>query len=170
MVWGRGDPTLLPRLLARVRGGQLVLPGGGRAPVSGTHVDTLVATVLAALERPAVRGPINVADAAPIAPADLLRATFAAAGTPVRIGAIPGPIAEMAAVATELLWRAARRGDEPPLTRYAVAAFTRPLILDLTRLHLTLGPPPAIDPIALATGLLTSTPPGGIDPARPTDA
>ena len=48
-VWGPGDPTLLPRLLARVRGGRLLLPAGGALPASMTYVDSLVEAVVAGL-------------------------------------------------------------------------------------------------------------------------
>jgi len=137
-VWGPGDPTLLPRLLARVRGGRLLLPAGGALPASMTYVDSLVEAVVAGL-RTEVSGPVNVADATPLAPSVLLTRLFGALGRPVRIVGIPVVVADAAALVVEALWGAAGRRAEPPVTRYAVAAFGRPLVLDLSRLHDELG-------------------------------
>ena len=45
----------------------------------------------------------------------------------------------VAARLAEATWSLARPGAEPPLTRYAVAAFARPFTLDTTRLREELG-------------------------------
>ncbi len=143
-VWGPGDPTLLPRLLARVRGGRLLLPAGGALPASMTYLDSLVEAVVAGL-RSEVSGPVNVADATSLAPSVLLARLFAALDRPVRIVGIPVVVADAAALVVEALWGAAGRRAEPPVTRYAVAAFGRPLVLDLSRLHDELGVAPDAD-------------------------
>lgn len=133
-IWGPGDRTLLPRLLARVKGGVLPLPAGGRHPMSIAHIDTLTAAVVAGLAHPEVSGPVNVADAATMTPASLVRRLFAALGRDVRIMPVPVVAADLAARLAEA-WSFARPGAEPPLTRYAVAAFARPFTLDTTRLR-----------------------------------
>jgi 2-alkyl-3-oxoalkanoate reductase len=137
-VWGPGDPTLLPRVLARVRRGRLLLPAGGALPASMTYMDSLVEAVEVGL-RTRVAGPVNVADATPLAPSVLLARLFAALDCRVRLVGIPVVVAEAAAVLIETAWSAAGRRAEPPVTRYAVAAFGRPLVLDLSRLHGELG-------------------------------
>jgi nucleoside-diphosphate-sugar epimerase len=144
-VWGPGDSNLLPRILARVRGGFLPLPAGGRHPMSTTHLSSLVEAVAAAIEHPRVAGPLNVADATPTTAADLLGTLFEALGMSVRIIPVPSGVAWAAAAAAESLWRVTGRRDEPPLTRYAVAGLARPFTLDLTRLHEVLGVRPDID-------------------------
>lgn len=144
-VWGPGDRTLLPRVLARARGGVLPLPGGGTRPASMTYIDSLVAAALAALERRDVTGPVNVADATPVVPAVLVEELFERLYRPVRIVPVPAVAAGVAATVVERAWRLARLPVEPPLTRYAVAAFTEPVVLDLTRLHEELGVTPDAD-------------------------
>lgn len=138
-VYGPGDRTLLPRLVDARRHGRLLLPAGGRHVMSVTHVDSLADAVLAGLRRPAVRGPMNVADATPVAPADMLLAVFDALGLRTRIWSIPVPIGWLIAGAAEGAWRVTRRPDAPPLTRYAVSHLAGPFVLDLTRLHAELG-------------------------------
>ena len=50
-VWGRGDTTLLPRLVALARQGRLAWIGGGSHHTSTTHVDNTVHALLLAAER-----------------------------------------------------------------------------------------------------------------------
>ena len=149
-VWGPGDPNLLPRLLARVRGSRLVLPEGGRRPLSATHVSAVVVAVVAALERSGVRGPVNVADASVTSAEALAGAVLTAMGRRVRIVGVPGGVAEVLAGGVEAAWRLTRRAGEPPVTRYAVAGLARAFTLDLTRLHDELGVRPDVDVPAAA--------------------
>lgn len=134
-VWGPGDRTLLPRVEARVRAGRLLLPDGGRHPMSTTHIESLADAVEAALAHPDVRGPVNVADATPRSPEELLSAIFAARREPLRIVAVPGRLADAISIALETAYRVARIRREPPITRYAVSALAAPVVLDLARLH-----------------------------------
>ena len=152
-VWGPGDTTLLPRILARVRRGRLPLPAGGRHPMSTTHITSLTAAVRAALERPAVAGPVNVADVTSTTAAQLLTTLFEARGMSVRIVAVPTSLAWAAASVAEGIWRLAGRHDEPPATRFAVAGLARPFTLDLGRLHRELGVRPDVDVAWAATQL-----------------
>jgi 2-alkyl-3-oxoalkanoate reductase len=100
-----------------------------------TYVDSLVAAVVAGLERPTVRGPVNVADATPVVPAELITELFDRLYRPIRILPVPIAAARALAAVVERTWRIARIPAEPPLTRYAVAAFAEPVLLDLARLH-----------------------------------
>jgi 2-alkyl-3-oxoalkanoate reductase len=144
-IWGRGDRTLLPRILARVRFGRLPLPDGGRHPVSATHVSSVVEAVVAALRHPSVAGPVNVSDATPTTSAALVEMAANALGVRIRIVPIASSLAWTAAAVSEALWRGARLPGEPPVSRFAIAGLVQPFTLDLTRLHEELGVRPDID-------------------------
>ena len=144
-IWGPGDRTLLPRVEARVRSGRLVLPDGGRKPMSTTHIDSLADAVEAAIANSHVRGPVNVADATSRTPAELLLALYAARNEPLRIVGVPGRLADAVAIALEATYRLARTRREPPITRYAIGALSAPVVLDLTRFHQELGIIPDVD-------------------------
>jgi nucleoside-diphosphate-sugar epimerase len=144
-IWGPGDRTLLPRVEARIRSGRLVLPDGGRNPMSTTHIECLADAVEAAIANSQVRGPVNVADATPRSPAELLLALFAVRNEPLRIIGVPGRLADGVAVALEATYRLARTRREPPITRYAISALSAPVVLDLTRLHNELRIIPDVD-------------------------
>ncbi|MDF1504560.1 NAD(P)-dependent oxidoreductase [Roseisolibacter sp. H3M3-2] len=154
VVYGPGDTTLLPRVLAarwpRVRDPSpdarrrlrrfLPVPDGGRHRVSSTHVDNLAHAVERALAAPGAHGAFNVADGgAPLTVAELLDRLLAAAGHPTELVAVPAGVAMAVASAAEWGWRAvgARRG--PPLTRYAVAQLSAEHTLDTTRAREVLG-------------------------------
>lgn len=144
-IWGPGDTTLLPRILARVRRDRLLLPDGGGHLMSATHISSLIEAVVAAMERRVVSGPINVADATPTTAAELLRILFASMGRALHIVPVPAPLSWAAAGAAEVAWRATGRTHEPPITRFAVAGLARPFTLDLRRLHEELGVRPDVD-------------------------
>lgn len=143
-VYGPGDTTLLPRLFAAVRRGRLVLPSGAEVRHSLTHVDNLVDAVKAALTGP--RGTYNVADAAPVVLADVLREVFRRRGMPVRLASIPYRQAFAIAGSLEAAARVRRR--RPALTRYAVSQLGLERTLDLTAARTRLGCTPS--PTSLA--------------------
>ena len=51
LVWGAGDTTLLPGILAAVESGRFAWIGGGGHRTSTTHVDNAVEGLLLAAER-----------------------------------------------------------------------------------------------------------------------
>ena len=136
-VYGPGDTTLLPRLLAAVRRGRVVLPEGAEVRHSLTHVDTLVDAVVRALDRRVPRGTFNVADAEPVVLADVLREFFARRGVRARIVSIPYRSAFALAASLEASARLRRR--RPALTRYAVSQVGMERTLDLTAARGILG-------------------------------
>jgi nucleoside-diphosphate-sugar epimerase len=125
-VYGPGDTTLLPRLLAGIRRGALTLPSGGRVLHTLTHIDNLVQAVRLSLTGPV--GVYNVGDAAPVLLSDAI-AEF----TDARIRRIPYPVAYAAAGVAELL------PGRPHLTRYAISQLGMERTLDITKARELLG-------------------------------
>jgi len=134
-VYGPGDTTLLPRVIAAVRHGRLVLPEGARVPHSLTHVDHLVEAVRLALRGPA--GVYNVADAGPVVLAELLGEFLARRGVRAPIVRMPYSAALRAAGVAEAAARI--RGGRPRVTRYAVSQLGLERTLDLTAASERLG-------------------------------
>lgn len=129
-VYGPGDTTLLPRLLAAVRRGRLVLPEGAEVRHSLTHVDNLVLAVRRALDPSSPAGTFNVADDTPVLLSVVLREFLERRGVPARLVSVPYRSAFALAGALE---RAARvTGRRPRLTRYAVSQLGLERTLDLT--------------------------------------
>lgn len=140
-VYGAGDRPLLPRLLATARKGKLRLPGGGRRRTTLTHIDNLVAAVLAGLERPDVKGAVNVGDPETYVLREALNTYLA------RVGA---DLLEFDSMATDLAlvsaWASEKRArfskSRPVTTRFAVRNIVRDRTYHLGRLQEVLGVSP----------------------------
>jgi nucleoside-diphosphate-sugar epimerase len=138
-VYGPGDRTLLPRVLAAVRGRTLRLPEGARADHTLTHVDNVVAAVIHSIERSAPAGIYNIGDATDVPLHTVITEFLHRRGMPdVRIASVPYAVAYAAAGALESVHRATGRG-RPRITRYAVSQLGLERTLDLTAARTRLG-------------------------------
>jgi nucleoside-diphosphate-sugar epimerase len=140
-VYGPGDTTLLPRLLAAVRRGRLMLPEGAEVRHSLTHIDHLVLAVRRALDPASPAGTYNIADDTSVLLSAVLREFFDRRGVRPRLVAVPYRRAFALADALE---RAARvTGRRPRMTRYAVSQLGLERTLDLTAARARLDYRPA---------------------------
>ncbi|MFF2900132.1 NAD-dependent epimerase/dehydratase family protein [Streptomyces sp. NPDC057966] len=128
-VYGAQDPHLVPRLLARVRRGLLVLPGPS-VRLSLTAVENLTDACLLAPSWPP--GAYNIADPAPYDRDEAVHAVLHAHGVRARIVHLPPALARAVANAVQAASRLRPR-SEPLLTRYAVDQLARPVVLDVSR-------------------------------------
>jgi nucleoside-diphosphate-sugar epimerase len=139
IVYGPGDTTLLPRLIAARRRGILIVPGNGTNRVSVTHVRNLAHGVERALVSTDASGTFNIADDEAPTIDELLRSTFERLGMPTRILYLPRPLAMAAAVVSETAARLRGANTEPLLTRYVVASLADEHTLDVARARGSLG-------------------------------
>lgn len=164
LIWGAGDPHLVPRVLARARAGRLRIVGSGLNRVDMVHVDNAVdAHLLAerALHRPPAESDwMDDTSASPAREAagraffitngepvvlwewinDLLRAL----GEPPVTRRISLAAASVAGLACEAAWRVLGRSGEPPMTRFIAAELARDHWFDLTAARRDLGYVPRI--------------------------
>ena len=138
-VYGPGDSTLLPRVLAARRFGWFPLPGDGRNRISVTYVYNLALAVQLALESAVPSGVFNVADEEEPTTDDMLRTMLRRHGVGDRLLHVPHWAARSLAALNESAWRLARISSEPILTRYAVAHLAESFTLDVTRVRAQLG-------------------------------
>lgn len=135
-VYGPGDTTLLPRILAGIRGRSLRLPNGAEVRHTLTHIDNLVDAVELSLTGPA--GTYNIGDDADVLLSDVLTEFLALRGRgDVALLSIPYRTAFAAAAALETLVTVTR--GRPRLTRYAVSQLGLERTLDLTAARERLG-------------------------------
>jgi nucleoside-diphosphate-sugar epimerase len=140
-VYGPGDTTLLPRILAGVRRGRLTLPEGADVRHSLTSIGNLVLAVRRGLDRRSPAGIYNIADDVPVLLSAVLREFLERRGVRARLRSIPYPAAFALAGTLEAAARLTR--TRPRLTRYAVSQFGMERTLDLTRARGALGYHPA---------------------------
>jgi 2-alkyl-3-oxoalkanoate reductase len=134
IVYGPGDTTLLPRLLAVRRLGTLIVPGNGHNILSVTHVDNLVDAVLAATIRHThADGVFNIADDVTATLRELLEVFFERLQLSTRVAFVPWRLAMGAATALERTWPGQQPPRGPMLTRYLVHQLTMDHVLDIER-------------------------------------
>lgn len=145
LIWGVGDPHLVPRVLARARAGRLRIVGSGRNRVDLVHVANAVdAHLLAeqALADPAAtsrhllrdRGPgaasaagraYFITNAEPVVLWDWINDLLRALGEPTVARRVPLGVARLIGAGCEAVWRGLRLGGEPPMTRFVAAELAR---------------------------------------------
>ena len=122
LIWGPGDPHLLPRLVARARAGRLrrVGPGG---LVDTTCVENAALAHLLALQRLAPGSPCAgkayfIANGQPTNLWQLVNRLLGAVGEKPVTKTIPPRLAYALGVASELAWACFHLPSEPPMTRF----------------------------------------------------
>jgi nucleoside-diphosphate-sugar epimerase len=143
-VWGPGDTTVLPELVAAVEGGRFAWPGGGRFHTSTTHVENLVAAIVLVAESPQAEGVYFVADDGTVSFREFISDLLGTRDIPPPTRSVPIPALRLAARAGEPLWRLLRRPGKPPLTRQEVALMFVEVTVDDTRIRAELGFRPVI--------------------------
>ena len=138
LVLGPGDASLMPRLVARARAGKLRVVGSGRNVVSFTWVENAAAAHADALERlvpgsSAAGRAFFVAQKEPVELWPWLGELFRSAGVPPPAGQVSRALAYAGGAACELWWSLARRGDEPPMTRFLALQLARSHWFDISR-------------------------------------
>jgi nucleoside-diphosphate-sugar epimerase len=150
LIWGVGDPHLVPRVLARARAGRLRIIGSGRNRVDLVHVDNAVDAHLAAeaalsAPRPAAAGRAYfITNGEPVRLWDWINGLLTALGEPPVVRRIPLGAAYAAGAAAEFAWRLLRRSGEPPMTRFVASELARDHWFDLTAARRDLGYRPRV--------------------------
>jgi nucleoside-diphosphate-sugar epimerase len=124
LIWGPGDPHILPRLAEKARGGSLALPGPDKL-IDTIFVDNAADAHVLALQELAGAArcagkPYFVTNNEPMPQGEIIRRLLAAIGIEVRIRAVPVGLAIAAGAVCETVWRALGIRSDPPVTRFAV--------------------------------------------------
>jgi nucleoside-diphosphate-sugar epimerase len=143
-VFGPGDTTLLPRIVAAARAGRLPFLGDPRHPAVGdlVYIDTLVEQLLAAALLPGLGGTsVNLTNGEPVPLMPTIARMLHDLGVPAPTRTIDRRAALGIATAAETIWRVGRLGGEPPLTRYAVWLLASSKTFDVSLARRLFGPP-----------------------------
>ena len=138
-VWGRGDTTLLPRMVALARQGRLRWIGGGWHLTSTTHVDNTVQGLMLAAERGRSGGVWFVTDGAPVVFREFVAELLRTQGVDPPEAELPTPVAAAAVAAAEAAYRRLPLRGAPPLTRFGLWFATRECTLSDRRARDELG-------------------------------
>lgn len=143
-IWGPGDTSVLPEIVAAVNDGRFAWPSGGRYLTSTTHVDNVVAASVLAAEHPQARGIYFVADDQSIGFRAFISDLLATQGLAPPTRSVPIPVLKLLAAGGETAWKLLRRSGKPPLTRQEVALMFVEVTVDDTKIRGELGYRPAV--------------------------
>jgi len=122
LIYGPGDPHLVPRVIDRASKGRLALVGDGTNRVSLTYVDNAAAAHLQAADRLSFNAVCAgrayfINDPEPVVFGEWLSTLVSRLGLPPIKRRLSIPTAVAIGGALEFVWSTFRLGGEPPLTR-----------------------------------------------------
>ena len=119
LIWGHGDPHLLPRVLDRAREGKLKQVGDGKNRVDITHVhDAADAHLLALESMDHAAGKAYFISSETVALWPWINAVLERAGLARLSAQVSARTAYKAGAMMEFIWRMFGLGSEPPMTRF----------------------------------------------------
>lgn len=150
LIYGPGDPHLLPRIVQRARAGRLMRVGDGKNRVGLTYVDNGAAAHVLAADALAPGSPnagraYFITDAEPVALWPWLDRFLTGIGLPPVTRSVPVGVARAVGAALELLWRALALAGEPPMTRFVAGQLALSHFYDLGGARRDFGYSPPLD-------------------------
>jgi nucleoside-diphosphate-sugar epimerase len=148
LIWGPGDPHLLPRLLDKAAGGKLYLPGPDKL-IDTIYVDNAAQAHLQALDalrkgRDCAGKTYFISNDDPRPQKHIIAGLLAAAGLEADIRALSPALVSALAVLIEAAWRVLRLDSEPPLTRWSAAQLSTAHWYDISAAKRDLGYQPLV--------------------------
>ena len=151
LIWGPGDPHLVPRALARAKAGKLKLVGKSDKLVDTIYIDNAVyAHLLAALKL--IRDASCCAGKAyflsndqPIHMAEMLNKILACKNLPAVTKRVPASIAYAVGSLLEWLYLKLNKQDEPIMTRFVAKQLSTAHYYDISAAKKDLGYQPIIN-------------------------
>lgn len=149
LIWGPGDPHLVPRILARAKAGKLRRIGSRPVRVDVTYVDNAADAHLRAADKLAVGSPVAgkayfISNGEPVVLWDFLNRVITDAGLPPVTRTVPVWLARAAGTAWEWVYRLFRLAGEPPMTRFVVGQMSTSHWYDITAAKRDFGYEPAV--------------------------
>ncbi len=151
LIWGPGDPHIIPRLIQRRQEGRLARVGTGTNRVAITYIDNAAAAHLQAADvlSPGSRNAGKayfVTDGEPVVLWDWIDELLVSVGLePVGRQASLGVARSVGAV-LEWTWKGLGLSGEPPMTRFVAAELAASHWYDLTAARNDFGYRPVVDP------------------------
>ena len=149
LIWGPGDPNLLPRVLSRARAGRLRIIGSGTKKIDTVYIDNAADAHLLALDKLDIGAPIAgkvyfISQGEPISQEALVNAWLKADGFPPETRHLSPGLAMFLGNAFEIIYGLLRIQNEPPLTRYLVEQLATAHWFDISAARRDLGYAPRV--------------------------
>ncbi|MFO0804726.1 MAG: NAD-dependent epimerase/dehydratase family protein [Gemmataceae bacterium] len=149
LIWGPGDPHLIPRVLARAKAGKLRRLGTKPVKVDVTYVDNAAEAHLLAADRLDIGSPVGgkayfITNGEPTDLWEFLNRVLAEAGVPPITKTVSVWKARLAGRMLEWAYRLFRLPGEPPMTRYVAKQLSTSHWYDIAGAKRDLGYEPLV--------------------------
>jgi nucleoside-diphosphate-sugar epimerase len=151
LIWGVGDPHLIPRVIERCRQGKLRRVGNGKNLIDTVHVEHAAQAHLLALEK-MLSGDLRasgrayfITDDHPVECWDWISTILACAGQMPPKAWISMPTAYKMGAALETIYRWTGKTQEPPMTRFVALQLGVDHYFDISAAKDCLGYAPNLD-------------------------
>jgi nucleoside-diphosphate-sugar epimerase len=150
LIWGVGDPHLVPRMLARARAGRLRIIGSGHNRVDMVHIENavdahlLAEQALARVDSLAAGRAYFVSNGEPVVLWDWINDLLRALGEPPVTKSISLGAASALGAVCEFAWRLLPVQTEPPMTRFIAAELAKDHWFDISAARRDLGYAPRV--------------------------
>lgn len=151
LIWGPGDPHLVPRILAKADKGRLVRVGPGENKVDIIYIDNAVSAHLKACDelgfgKPPAGKVYFVSDGKPVKLWDWINELLKKTGRPPVTCSISYPTAFKLGNLFEGLYKFFRIQKEPPMTRFLASQLATSHYFDISQAKNDFGYEPVISP------------------------
>lgn len=169
LIWGPGDPHLVPRILASARSGRLRIVGDGRNRVDMVHIDNAAdahvgaEAALANRASPAGGRAYFITNGEPVVLWEWINGLLTALGEPPVTQRISLRAARAIGCACEAAWSVLPLASEPPMTRFIATELATDHWFDISAARRDLGYVPRV---GMAEGLAGLLPLLGREPER----
>jgi nucleoside-diphosphate-sugar epimerase len=143
-VWGKGDTTLLPEMIATVEKGQFAWIGGGRNVTDTAHVDNVVEGLVLAAEKGRPGESYFITDGEPVVFREFVTAMLETQGVEAPGRSVPAWTAAPMARVCEAAWRLLPLPGEPPMTTFRSWLLTQECTIDISKARAELGYAPLV--------------------------
>ncbi|HKJ37101.1 MAG TPA: NAD-dependent epimerase/dehydratase family protein [Solirubrobacterales bacterium] len=144
LVWGPGDPNILPGFADAVETGRFTWVGDGRHLTSTTHIDNCVHGLRLAAERGRPGEAYYVTDGEPVRFRRFITDLLATRGVTPPDKNTPRIALRVLASTLESAWRAFPFPGDPPITRLAYFLIANEVTIDISKAREELGYEPRI--------------------------
>ncbi len=143
-IWGPGDTTLLPTIVAMAKSGKWAWVNEGRCRTSTTHIANLVHAIGLALTKGRGGEAYFVLDDGVRTMREMITGMAAAKGVTLADRSMPAWVADAAGAACEGVWRMFALKGDPPLTRFSAMILSRDCVLSDAKARAEMGYAPVI--------------------------
>ncbi len=143
-VWGKGDTTLLPEMVATVEAGRFAWIGGGRNVTETTHVDNVVEGLILAGRKGKPGEVYFVTDGEPVVFREFVTDLLRTQGVEPPGRSLPAWTAAPLARVAETAWKLLPLSGAPPMTTFRSWLLTQECTIDIAKARAELGYEPVV--------------------------